>query len=381
MARSRSGWTPLTAEAAEPPTLRARAPYGIGRRARCAVQSVAAGSVLRDHPGMPPVAQPAEGFHLPPIVHGAPSGQSGPGEAHLPRARVLLVDDDEDMAILVHALLADDGIDVEWASDHDAAIEAIREDRYAALLIDYHLGSSDGVRLMHELQIRGYDAPMLLLTGSDDPTIDAAAMRAGAANFLSKGDLSGPGLSRAIRYARERHVDLTRARMLADSMRHEASTDQLTRLGNRRAFDLDLARLVDGDATGGLVIIDVDDLKGINDTVGHVAGDLALRAMADRIRETIRAGDAAYRIGGDEFAIIIRTPGLTTFGHRIATVLSRVAGPDLVVGASVGWAPRAPDDTPAALIERADQIMYVDKLRRREHRARSQDPSSPVFPD
>jgi diguanylate cyclase (GGDEF)-like protein len=318
-------------------------------------------------------ALPADVLDPTPILHVPPVALPGPLEAQLPRARVLLVDDDEDVAVLVHALLADDGIDVEWAADHDAAIEAVRDDRYAALVIDYHLGSTDGVRLMHELQIRGYDAPMLLLTGSDDPLVDAAAMRAGAASFLSKDELSGPGLRRAIRYARERHVDLARARLAANSMRHEASTDPLTRLGNRRAFDLDLARLVDGDATGGLVIIDLDDLKGINDTLGHVTGDLALRAIGDRIRETIRAGDAAYRIGGDEFAILVRTPGIDVFGRRLATVLSRVAGPDCAFGASIGWAERAPDDTPAALVDRADQIMYVEKVRRREHRAQSQE--------
>jgi diguanylate cyclase (GGDEF)-like protein len=286
------------------------------------------------------------------------------------------VDDDEDIAVLVHALLVDDGIDVEWASDHDAAIEAIRGDRYVALLIDYHLGETDGIRLMHELQIRGYDAPMLLLSGSDDPLVDAAAMRAGAANFVSKADLSGAALRRAIRYARERHVDLTRARILADSMRQQASTDPLTGLGNRRAFDQDLARLIDGYAAGGLVMIDLDDFKAVNDTMGHVVGDLALRAVADRIRETIRAGDAAYRIGGDEFALIIRTPGLTAFATRLRAVLSRVAGPDCVIGASVGWGARAEDDTPAALIERADQVMYADKLDRRDKRALSRDPSA-----
>ena len=284
-----------------------------------------------------------------------------PVERRIPRTRVLLVDDDEDIAVIVKAILADDGIDVDWASDHEAAIAAIRDGTYAVLLIDYHLGSTTGVRLMHELRVRAYDAPMLLLTGSNDPAVDAEAMRAGAANFLSKGDLSGRGLSRAVRYARERHVDLSRARLLADSMRQEASTDPLTGLGNRRAFDLDLARLVDGYGTGGVVIIDLDGLKVINDTMGHVMGDLAIRAIAERIRETIRAGDAAYRIGGDEFAVITWETGLPSFGVRLASVLSRVAGPDCLISASVGWAEGQPDDTPAALVHRADQLLYANK--------------------
>jgi diguanylate cyclase (GGDEF)-like protein len=283
-------------------------------------------------------------------------------ERRVQRIRVLVVDDDEDIFAIVRALLSDEGIDVDWAPDHDTALERIRFDGYVAILIDYHLGASDGVRLMHEIQLRGYDAPMLLLTGSDDPTVDVAAMRAGAANFLSKGDLSGAGLRRAIRYARERHIDLSRARNVADSMRQEASTDALTQLGNRRAFDLDLARLVEGYGAGGLLMIDLDDLKGINDGLGHAMGDLAIRSVADRIRESIRAGDAAYRIGGDEIAVITRAPGLDGFGKRLADVLARIAGPDCVFSASVGWASREPDDTSADLVGRADQNLYANKL-------------------
>jgi diguanylate cyclase (GGDEF)-like protein len=143
----------------------------------------------------------------------------------------------------------------------------------------------------------------------------------------------------------------------------------LTRLGNRRAFDLDMARLVDGYGAGGLLMIDLDGLKGINDNLGHLSGDLAIRAIAERIRESIRAGDAAYRLGGDEFAIITRMPGLVSFGERLAVVLSRVAGPDCILGASVGWAERDLDDTPAALVERADRHLYANKQLGRDRRA------------
>jgi diguanylate cyclase (GGDEF)-like protein len=105
--------------------------------------------------------------------------------------------------------------------------------------------------------------------------------------------------------------------------------------------------------------------------MGHVMGDLAIRAIAERTRETIRGGDAAYRIGGDEFAVITRAPGLTAFGHRVATVLARVAGPDCMVSASVGWADREPEDTPAALVRRADAVLYATKQNRRDERSRS----------
>jgi diguanylate cyclase len=120
--------------------------------------------------------------------------------------------------------------------------------------------------------------------------------------------------------------------------------------------------LVEGYGTGGLLMIDPDDLKGINDGLGHAMGDIAIRAVADRTRESIRAGDAAYRIGGDEFAVITRAPGLDGFGARLADVLARIAGPDCVFSASVGWAAREPDDTSGALVERADENLYANKL-------------------
>lgn len=287
-----------------------------------------------------------------------------PVEAGIQPTRVLLVDDDEGTAVIVRAILADDGIEVDWAADHGAAIEAIRDHSYAALLIDYHLGATDGVRLMHDLQVRGYDAPMLMLTDSCDTIGDPAAIRSGAANFLSKGDLSGPGLSRAVRYARERHDDLSDARLVADSTHDEASTDSLTRLGNRRAFDLDLQRLVDGHGTGGVLTIVLDGLNAINDSVGHAAGDLAIRAIAERTRQTIRAGDAAYRIGGDRIAVITWAPGVVGFGRRLAVVQSRVLGPDCLLTASVGWAQLERDDTPATLLHRADQLLNANKQSR-----------------
>lgn len=88
-----------------------------------------------------------------------------------------------------------------------------------------------------------------------------------------------------------------------------ALTDPLTGIHNRRAFEVDLEREVARALRHGrslsLAVIDVDGLKGINDRKGHVAGDRTLRAMADALGSTARHEDGAYRIGGDEFALIL----------------------------------------------------------------------------
>jgi diguanylate cyclase (GGDEF)-like protein/putative nucleotidyltransferase with HDIG domain len=103
-----------------------------------------------------------------------------------------------------------------------------------------------------------------------------------------------------------------------------AMTDPLTGLRNHRAFHEDLAReLQRAGRTGepvALVLMDVDDLKAANDTHGHHAGDERLRALADAIRSTRRATDCGYRIGGDEFAVILpgaRALGAMEFAQRV----------------------------------------------------------------
>jgi diguanylate cyclase (GGDEF)-like protein len=103
-----------------------------------------------------------------------------------------------------------------------------------------------------------------------------------------------------------------------------AITDPLTGLRNHRAFHEDVARELQVVARTGvplaLVLIDLDDLKSVNDSMGHQAGDERLQALADAIRATGRGADLAYRVGGDEFAVILpdaRAWGALEFAQRL----------------------------------------------------------------
>lgn len=147
--------------------------------------------------------------------------------------------------------------------------------------------------------------------------------------------------------------------------------DPLTGLGNRRLFDEALASLLSRPnfyRSVALVVLDVDNLKQINDRFGHLAGDQALRHVAQAIRASIRERDLAARIGGDEFAVVLATGGLRG-GQQIANrirdrlrdpVSPEPGGPACSVSIGVA-AQSSPGQTPEDLLAAADAQLYANR--------------------
>jgi light-regulated signal transduction histidine kinase (bacteriophytochrome) len=124
------------------------------------------------------------------------------------RVRVLLIEDDEEDYILVQDLFSEispSRFNLEWASTYEAALTAMERERYDVYLLDYRLGNRNGLEVLRELKERGFTTPIILLTGFGDYDVDIEAMRAGAADYLVKDQLSSPLLERSIRYAIERN--------------------------------------------------------------------------------------------------------------------------------------------------------------------------------
>jgi two-component system cell cycle sensor histidine kinase/response regulator CckA len=125
-----------------------------------------------------------------------------------PSVQVLLVDDDEDDFILTRDLLRRPGLtgqyQLHWISDYDQALQALASGRYDLCLLDYRLGARTGLDLLEETRHLPARPPVILLTGQGDPTVDLAAMQAGAAEYLLKSELTAEGLDRVLRYALER---------------------------------------------------------------------------------------------------------------------------------------------------------------------------------
>lgn len=140
-----------------------------------------------------------------------------------------------------------------------------------------------------------------------------------------------------------------------------AGEDALTGVGNRRSFDDAVEHLLaENDRRFGVIVVDLDNFKAVNDSLGHEAGDQVLRATADAIRQFVREDDLVARIGGDEFAVLlpnVTVATLTEAGERLRKNLSRAK-----VSASLGYAHSGPD--PATVVSRADKWMYQHKAER-----------------
>jgi diguanylate cyclase (GGDEF)-like protein len=166
--------------------------------------------------------------------------------------------------------------------------------------------------------------------------------------------------------------------------RAEARTDELTGLQNRRAFHERLASVLyerPVDAPAALLVLDLDDFKAVNDTLGHHHGDDLLRQVATRLGHALRGEDQVARLGGDEFAIILDgsdDAAATRVAERLGAGLRRsfaVASRDLDVRASIGIALFPEDGKDATrLLQHADLAMYQAKSERTGHSRYRRDP-------
>ena len=131
--------------------------------------------------------------------------------------RVILVDDDEDDYLITRDLLSEiesQEYDLEWVTSYYAGLEAIGRNEHDIYLIDYHLGERNGLELLRQALQDGCEAPVLLLTGQGDREVDIEAMKAGAADYLVKGQINAALLERSVRYAIERkRSDQERAKL------------------------------------------------------------------------------------------------------------------------------------------------------------------------
>jgi len=163
--------------------------------------------------------------------------------------------------------------------------------------------------------------------------------------------------------------DNSARRRLIENLAHEANTDPLTGLGNRRAFDRAMARDRKAGGSGCLALFDLDHFKRINDVYGHATGDRILTMFATLLCGTVRAGDVVARLGGEEFGVLLRDVSLEQAGlicERVRTRLAESEGRSILgevvrVTVSVGLTPLNADMPPEEAFRQADAALYRAK--------------------
>ncbi len=308
--------------------------------------------------------------------------------------KILVCDDDAMVRILARECLEDAGMQVVEAEDGDAAVDLFFSEKPDLVFLDVEMPGKTGFEVCQAIRDSeiGASVPVLIATGSDDKESIDHGFNAGATQYKTK-PINWSLLSRDIRYmlrASKAFIDL---KAQEGRLRYLAYFDHLTDLPNRRSFNEQLRRnMIEAAKQGGnhgLMIIDIDHFKRINDSLGHERGDQLLRNIAIRLHDSMAkiahiASDYAGKIteikqnqlslelarpGGDEFSILATNVNnieeLTTIG---AAVLEALVEPislgtqNLVVTPSIGIA-MSPDHgtDPEVLLRNADAAMHAAK--------------------
>lgn len=226
--------------------------------------------------------------------------------------RLLLVDDDELDRMAVERVLQNPKLvkDIVHASTAVSALKLYESHTFDVVILDYRLPDMECLDVLEQItQHTEKHAAVVILTGMDDnEVIERNCIFAGAQDFLLKKELSERHLTKALLHAQARHELNNKLIDTHKRLKYLAENDPMTGLSNRYYFEEHLRTAVQRAERFsfqlGLIYLDIDNFKLINDSLGHDSGDHLLQQIAQRLLAVIRDGDVVCRLGGDEFAII-----------------------------------------------------------------------------
>jgi two-component system cell cycle response regulator len=281
---------------------------------------------------------------------------------------IMIVDDDVAILDILRQSLCMEGYTCEAFTRAEDALATLERTPPDILLTDIVMPGMRGLDLVDRAKRINPDMTAIVMTGFVEEFSYEESIRAGAADFIKK-PFTVQELLVRIKHGK-----------LQDHLRALAITDELTGLANRRGFfaftQQQMRHALRNSERMVLFFADLDDLKTINDTFGHVSGDRALADTAQIFRETFRDSDIIARMGGDEFAVILGNApdsGIATVRDRLEKRLveynARREG-TFRLSVSVGLAifdPARPV-TVDELIRQADAKMYEQKLAKKSAR-------------
>lgn len=284
--------------------------------------------------------------------------------------RLLLVDDDEVDRIVIRRSLSKSGLSYELmeACDFSSALDALSRHKFECVLLDFHLPGKSGVEVLHAIpRVQLEETPaVIFLTGEENEELALEVMASGAVDYLNKGEVTPSLLRRAITYASARQDFL-------QEITEIGRRDMLTGLPNRSGFNEMLPNFIAQSTRSQTIVatllLDLDNFKDINDTLGHPAGDKVLQTVADTLVRTVRETDVVMRLGGDEFVIVasnlVDEFAAANLAEKVIEALSapiQIGSSELQVSASIGVALVPHDgDSAEEILKSADMALYKAK--------------------
>jgi diguanylate cyclase (GGDEF)-like protein len=291
--------------------------------------------------------------------------------------KVLIADDDALLRQMLQAQLADAGHEFVFASDGMEAWELLQREAIRMVIVDWMMPKLDGPDLIRRIRDAGWPGYtyIILLTAKSDRDDIVEGLNLGADDYVTKPFRHDELLARMGVGARILQLE----KRLSESLAREealATRDGLTGLPNRRALTdlarVELSRAARARTSVGLIVMDLDHFKRINDEFGHAAGDKTLQQVAEVLQKNKRDYDFTGRWGGEEFLVVL--PGTTLsqaamVAERIRTSIQAVrldlGTPGIVeVRASLGVACAPPVSPPVGLddlLRQADAALYRAK--------------------
>jgi len=284
--------------------------------------------------------------------------------------KILIADDDPDFRHMLVRRAERMGLDITEVSDGSKAITALRSYRFDVLILDLYMPGQTGIEVFQAARRLDPEIQALVLTGNATVETAVEALRSGAYDYLVKPleslavfELS---LTRALEH---RHLLRENARLFAEVERL-AITDPLTGLFNRHKLNeslvVEVERGLRYERPLAAIMIDLDDLKRINDRLGHPMGDTVLRQVAQGIKSQVRKVDIPTRYGGDEFVVILPEADAdeaTRVANRIYHRIQEIPFEgDLPISVSIGVAElTAGVETPESFLHEVDRALYESK--------------------
>jgi two-component system cell cycle response regulator len=256
---------------------------------------------------------------------------------------------------------------ISHVSDLELAAERLSREETDILLLDMGSKQQRCCAFVQAARAAAPDMPMVILSESEseNESLAVEALQQGVQDFLPKEHLDRAALARSLRYSIERH-------RLQKNLQSLSLLDDLTGLHNRRGF-LALAeqhlRMILRKGAAFLVYLDLDDLKLINDSYGHLEGNRALIVTANVLRACFRQSDILARLGGDEFCVLMTDAGQDSeqlvrkrLQHRIDSI-NALSSWRFRISLSVGVAdvPVVHQPSLEELLRIADARMYEEK--------------------